>query len=66
MEVGQGKDDGPELCLLGAALQDLLIELTIGTPQVGLQPIRGLIRQLDGVLEQRDGQSPLQLRGWLS
>ena len=65
MEVGQGEDDGPELCLLGTALQDLLIELPVSPSQVGLETIGGLICELDGVLEQRYGQGSLQLRGWL-
>ena len=52
MEVGQGKDDGPELSLLGTALQNLLIELAIGSTQVGLEAIRRLIGQLDGILQQ--------------
>ena len=46
--------------LLGTALQHLLIVLAICPPQVGPQALRGLIGQLDAVLQQTDGQCPLQ------
>ena len=36
MEVGEGKDQRPELCLLCAALQDVIIELPICPPEVSL------------------------------
>lgn len=46
--------------LLGTALQHLLIVLAICPPQVGAQALRGLVGQLDTVLQQTDGQCPLQ------
>ena len=46
--------------LFGTAFQHLLIVLTIGPFQVGAQALRRLIGQLDAVLQQADGQSPLQ------
>ncbi len=52
MEVGQGKDDGPELRLLCTAFQNLLIELSIGTAQIGLEAIGRLVGELNGVLKQ--------------
>ena len=48
--------------LLGAAFKHLLIVLAISPAQVGLQPLRRLVGQLDAVLQQADGQGPLQQR----
>ena len=36
MEVGQGKDQGPELGLLCTALQDVVIKLSVRPLEVGL------------------------------
>ena len=46
--------------LLGTAFQHLFIVLSICPSQVGAQALRGLIGQLDAVLQQTDGQRPLQ------
>ena len=36
MKIGERKHEGPELCLLGAALQDIVVELPVSALQVGL------------------------------
>ena len=50
VEVAERKDDGAVLGLLGARLKDLLREEVVGAAQVGLEALRGLVGQLDGVL----------------
>ena len=52
--------------LLGTALQHFLIVLAVCSAQVSSQALRWLIGQLDTILQQTDGQSPLQQWGWLS
>ena len=61
-----GQHEGEGTHLLGAAFKHLLIVLAISPAQVGLQPLRRLIGQLDAVLQQADGQGPLKQRRRLS
>ncbi len=60
VEVAERKDDGTVLCLLGARLEHLLVELAVGATEVGLEALRGLVGQLDAVLQEGDGQALLE------
>lgn len=42
-----GKQHVPVLCLLGTALHNVLVEIAIGTQQVGLQALRRLVGKED-------------------
>ena len=55
-----GQHESERMHLLGAAFKHLLIVLAISPTQVGLQPLRRLVGQLDAVLQQADGQGPLK------
>ena len=55
----------PVLCLLGAPLHHLLAKVGIGTQQVGLEALGGLVCELDGGLQDGDGQGALQRGGRL-
>jgi hypothetical protein len=48
--------------LLCTAFQNFLIELVVCTAQVWPQALRGLVGELDAVLQQANGQAVLQ--GW--
>lgn len=51
--------------LFSTTFQHFLVVLAIRPSQVGAQALGRLIGQLDAVLQQTDGQSPLQQRRWL-
>lgn len=55
MEHDQSEDEGLELVVLVGfgPFVECVIELAHGTTQVGLQVLRSLVRNLDGVLEDR-------------
>lgn len=51
MEIAEPKHNSPELALLGTAFKNLLVKVVPRTDQVGLEPLRGLVGELDGVLQ---------------
>jgi hypothetical protein len=57
VEVRQREDDALELRLLGAAVHDLVSEVVERPLQVLQDALRGLVGQLERVLQQRDGQA---------
>ena len=66
VEVAQREDDGAELGLLGAGLEDLLAEEVVGAAQVGLEALGRLVGQLDGVLgKRRRREIRKEIRKWI-
>mmetsp|Transcript_44391 Transcript_44391/g.115371 ORF Transcript_44391/g.115371 Transcript_44391/m.115371 type:complete len:208 (-) Transcript_44391:123-746(-) len=51
MEEGEGEDNSLKFSLLGAGLERLIAEGAESTEKIGLQAFRGLVSELDRVLE---------------
>mmetsp|Transcript_12554 Transcript_12554/g.15116 ORF Transcript_12554/g.15116 Transcript_12554/m.15116 type:complete len:274 (-) Transcript_12554:11874-12695(-) len=63
VEVRQREANRLELRLLRARVDNLIREVRAGSLQVGVHPLRRFVRQLDGVLQQRDREPLLENRG---